>query len=201
MGDLIAIIAVAAGAFIATNLDNFLLLVTFYSAYKNQSGWVTAGYFTGMIIIGLLCFVIGEAGEAIPFDYLGYLGVIPMGMGVVALFRLYQQSNAGETTVVGVDSRSRAVFVTVLTTQLSNSADSIITFSVFQADSSDHADYLVAATFLAMTGVFALLANYALKHPKVSDILARFGAYVTPFILILVGAFILSNTGADLMPG
>ena len=201
MGDTLTIIGVTAGAFIGTNLDNLVLLVALYSGYKQHSVMVTSGYFAGMILIGLISLFIGEAGDIIPLSYLGLLGVIPMGMGIMALFQLFKKVQPGEVTSIAIDAGSQAVFVTTLMTQLSNGADSIITFSIFLADSSDSADYLIAATFLGMVYAFSLVAKYSLKHHKVSDFLGHYGPWVTPFILILVGVFILSNTASDLMPG
>jgi cadmium resistance protein CadD (predicted permease) len=52
-----------------------------------------------------------------------------------------------------------------------------------------------------MIGVFAWLARYSLKHRGFASILERYGVYVTPFILILVGLYIISNTATDLVPG
>lgn len=201
MGETLTIIGVTVGAFIGTNLDNLVLLVALYSGYKQQSRMVTAGYITGMTLIGLICFIIGEAGEAIPVAYLGMLGVVPMGMGIMALFQLFKRHQTGKVTSAGINAGPWTVFVTTFMTQLSNGTDSIITFSIFLADSSDGADYLIASTFLVMVALFALLANYSLKHRKVSDFLGHYGPYITPFILILVGIFILSNTASDMMPG
>ena len=201
MGDVLTIIAVTAGAFIGTNLDNLVLLIALYSRFQKRSSMVTAGYFAGMTIIAVICFVIGEAGNFIPLDYLGLLGVIPITMGVLGLLQLFKNTQDGETANLVTTSDPKTVFVTVLMTQLSNSADSIITFSVFVVDSSKQGDYLIAPTFFAMAGVFAWLAYFSLNHRKFSRFLGSYGHYITPFILILVGLYILSNTAYDLAPG
>ncbi len=201
MGDVLTIIAVTAGAFIGTNLDNLVLLVALYSRFQKQSSMVTAGYFAGMTLIAVVCFMIGEAGNFIPLNYLGLLGVIPIVMGVVGLLQLFKNTQDGETTSFVAASSPKTVFITVLITQLSNSADSIITFSVFVVDTSKQGDYLIAPTFFAMVGVFAWLAHFSLNHRKFSRFLGRYGHYVTPFILILVGLYILSNTAYDMVPG
>ena len=200
MSEILIIIGVTAGAFIGTNLDNLLLLAAMYSRYEQRAGIVTAGYFAGMILIGFITLLIGEVGDIIPLAYLGLLGVVPMMMGVLSLWKLFRSTQPGEvTSVVAADTRL-AVFFALLSTQLSNSADSIITFSALFADSSDPSDYMVAPTFLAMTGIFAGVAYYSVKHPKLSRFLGRYGQYVTPFILILVGYYILSDTASDLVP-
>ena len=201
MTEILIIIAVTAGAFIATNLDNLVLLVALYSRYKQHSGLVAFGYITGMIIIGAISVAVGEVGDFIPVTYLGYLGVVPIMLGITALIRLARGTQSGEASSFATSTSSRAIFVTVVLTQLSNSADSIITFSALFADSLDATDYLIAPTFLAMSVIFAWLAYYLQNHRSLSQVLDRYGHYLTPFILILVGFYILANTASDLAPG
>lgn len=58
-----------------------------------------------MIIIGGITLAIGEVGEFIPLAYLGLLGFIPMMMGVLALWKLFRRSGAGEVfSAVAKDS-------------------------------------------------------------------------------------------------
>ena len=201
MFDVLTIIAVTAGAFIGTNLDNLILLVALYSRFPKRTRTVATGYVGGMLLIGGISIAVGEGGDIIPLESLGMLGVVPIALGIIALFQLFQSRQNGETGKLASEVSNKAVFFSVLTTQLSNGADSIITFSIFLAESTDATDYLIALTFLGMTGVFAWLAYYLLKHRKLSDVVDRYGHYVTPFILILVGVYILSNTASDLIPG
>jgi len=201
MSEILVIIGVTVGAFIGTNLDNLLLLVAMYSRYEQRAGTVTAGYIAGMILIGVITLAIGEVGDIIPLAYLGLLGLIPIMMGVFSLWKLFRSTQPGEIKSAAAGDSRAAVFFALVSTQLSNSADSIITFSALYADSSDPSDYIVAPTFLAMTGVFSGVAFYSVKHPTLSRFLGRYGQYVTPFILILVGYYILSNTASDLVPG
>lgn len=200
MVDLLVIIGVTAGAFLGTNLDNLLLLVAMYSRYEHRAAIVTAGYFTGMILVAIATVAIGEVGGLIPLAYLGYLGVIPMLMGVFALLKLFRSPRSGDSVDIAADSSRLSVFFALMTIQLSNSTDSIITFSTLFADSSDRSDYVVAPTFLVMVGVFAAVAYYSVRHPTLSRYLGRYGPYVTPFILMLVGYYILSDTATDLGP-
>jgi len=200
MIDALTIIAVTSGAFIGTNLDNLILLVALYSRYRNHSRTVTAGYISGMLLIGVISFIIGFGGGFIPISYLGFLGVVPIFMGVIALLQLFRSKQEEVDSSFARENSLKTIFMAVLITQLSNGADSIITFSVFLADSTPSTDYLIVLTFLAMILVFTWVASYALTHRRLSDILDRYGRYVTPFILILVGLYIISNTASDLLP-
>ena len=202
MNELLIIVGVTAGAFVSTNLDNLLLLATMYSRYYRHPWTVTAGYFVGMNLIAAITIAVGLVGDFIPIAYLGLLGVIPMMIGVLALWKLYRQSqNTEEVDSAYAGNSALAIFFALITIQLSNGADTIITFSALYADSSNPSDYIVAPTFFAMVGLFAWLAFYSVKHPRLSHVLVRYGQYVTPFILIFVGFYIFSNTASDLAPG
>lgn len=201
MNELLIVIGVTAGAFISTNLDNLLLLATMYSRYFRHPWVVTAGYFVGMSLIAVITIAVGELGDYIPITYLGLLGVIPMMMGVFALWKLFRRSKTEEADGPFVGNSAIAIFLALISIQLSNGTDTIITFSALYADSSNPTDFIVAPTFFTMVTIFSGLAFYSVRHPKLSQALSRYGQYITPFILILVGYYILSNTASDLVPG
>ena len=198
MIELLIIVAIAAGAFIGTNLDNLLLLVTFYSRYPDHTATVTGAYAAGMLLIGVLCVIIGEGGGLIPIDYLGLLGIVPISIGAIGLLQLFRKPKDNDVAQRVAGNQRKAVFLAVMLTQLSNGADTIITFSVFLADSTDRADYFIIPTFFVMVLLFSALARFALKHPRLKHFLDRFGRYITPLILVLVGWYILSDTASDL---
>jgi len=201
MGDVLIIVGVGAGAFIGTNLDNLLLLVAMYAQYHRQSGTVTAGYVFGMILICLISLLLGETGDYIPLDWLGLLGVVPMTMGILAVWKLIRKRGVETPESIAQHDNRRTIFSMLASMQLSNGADTIITFTILFAESGDPADYLLVPTFLAMIGVFSGLAYYSVKQEKLGRLLRHYGQYLTPVILILVGFYILSNTASDLVPG
>ena len=88
MNSLIAIIPIAAGAYVATNLDNFILLVSLLARYRNHTSNVVAGYFTCMLILGFVGLWIGKAANIAPIEYLGLLGFVPIAIGAVELIQL-----------------------------------------------------------------------------------------------------------------
>jgi len=193
------IVAVAAAAFLGTNLDNLVLLVTFYSRYGQKSQTVTAGYICGMLLITIIFVVIGEGGDFVPIDYLGLLGIVPMIMGVLGLIQLFRPQTSTVNSHSAIGESQKALFFSVLMTQLSNGTDTVITFSVLLAESTDKFDYMIIPTFLAMVLLLSALARYSLRNRILSHFLERFGRYITPFILILVGWYILADTTTDLV--
>ncbi|MGD9021929.1 MAG: hypothetical protein PVF46_09030, partial [Lysobacterales bacterium] len=92
MTELLTIIAVTATAFIGTNLDNLVLLVTMHAHYRDNPAAVSAGYIAGMLLIGALCLLVGMLGDLIPIAYLGLLGVVPITAGMLGLLRLLRKA-------------------------------------------------------------------------------------------------------------
>ena len=199
MMDTVIVIAIAASAFIATNLDNLVLLVGLLGRYSDRRYEVVFAYLAAALIIGALSFYIGKLANNFPVNYIGLLGVFPVTIGIFEVVRLFRNKGVvRDPTAAGIGST--AVAATLLT-QLSNGADTIVTFSVLFADANELADNLVALAFIGMALVFGLVACGVLKYNWLSRPIQLYGHYITPLILITVGLFVLSNTALDLMPG
>jgi cadmium resistance protein CadD (predicted permease) len=50
--------------------------------------------------------------------------------------------------------------------------------------------------FLMMTLVWCFVARYLTRHPLLKDTIERYGHLVTPFVLILLGIFILYESNS-----
>ena len=200
MHNLILIVPVAAGAFVATNLDNFVLLVTFLVRYRHRPLIVTAAYIASISLLGLVSFGIGRGAEIAPVELLGWLGLIPIGLGTAGVIRLIRDKTADSTIREASVGSGKTAFLATLTSQVGNGADSIITFGALFADSNPASDTLIIFTFAAMTVIFLAGAHYAIRHPAVKASIENHAHRITPFILIIVGAYILADTATDLLP-
>jgi len=200
MNSLIAIIPIAAGAYVATNLDNFILLVSLLAGYRNQTSSVVAGFVGSMLILGFVGYWIGKAADIAPVEYLGLLGFVPISIGVVELFRLRR----GKATVTETKDKTgngvQTVFMATLISQLGNGADTIVILGVLFTDSMPSADILIIFTLTAMAVIFILVGIYAVRHPALSEWIDRYAYRAMPFILIIVGVYVLANTATDLLP-
>ena len=199
MLDVVFVIGIAAGAFLATNLDNLVMLVALLGRYSDRRYEVMFGYLAGMLVIAAATFYVGKLAGTAPVRYLGLLGILPVLVGLVGIVRLFRNQGVIRDPVVP-GAGSTAVAATLLA-QLGNSADTIITYGVLFSDSNDLGDHLVLASFAGMTLLFVLVAYQALRHPWLSRPVQLYGHYITPLILITVGMFVLSNTALDLLPG
>src|SRR6478736_189626 len=85
-------IAAAVGLFVATNLDDIVILtVLFAIAARGTShlrGWqIVAGQYLGLITLIAVSFVAALGLTIVPDEWVGLLGLIPLAIGVLALVR------------------------------------------------------------------------------------------------------------------
>ena len=160
MNGLILIIFVAAAAFLATNTDNLALLVVFLLRYRCHRLVVGIAYLVGLSLVVLLSFLLSLLAGAVPVQYLGLLGFVPISIGVVGIYRLIRGPAAESDSRQEQTASAAAVFVATMFTQLGNSTDTLLTFGPLFADSMRAASYMIMFTIAVMGALFLLAANY-----------------------------------------
>lgn len=198
---MLQVIPVAAGAFVATNLDNFALLVTFLARYRQRSFAVGAAYFAGILLLSLVGLGIGITAALAPVEYLGWLGLVPIALGILGIVELVRKKQETEVAQFERAGGLQTAFFATLLAQLGNGTDTLITLAALFADSNPVSDIIIALTLLGMGTVFFTAALYAIRRPALAAVIDRYAPRVTPFILIAVGAYIVANTATDVLPG
>ena len=195
----LTIIPITVVAYLATNLDNFLLLVTMLGQYRTRSSAVFAGFFICMAVLAGGGFLLGEAAARGPINYIGYLGVLPITLGLIGFWKLWRGGGPSE----GVEKSARnawgAVLAATFLTQVGNGGDTLITFGALFADTAHQADLLIIGTLAATAVSIAWLANYTLSPPGMSAWIDRYADKISPFILIAIGVYILADTASDVV--
>jgi len=199
MSSLLLIVPVAVGAFVATNLDNLALLAALLARYRHHALIVGAAYFASVLMLGLGGYGIGHAAEIVPVDYLGWLGLIPIGLGSVGVINLFRENTPSHTTREQAFEGGGAAFLATLASQLGNGVDTILTFGALFADSNPASDTLIGITVAAMAVLFFAGARYAVGHPALEKSIEKHAQRITPFILIIVGAYIVADTATDVL--
>ena len=200
MNGLILIIPVAAFAFVATNIDNLALLVLFLFRYRCHREVVGIAYLVGLLLMGLLSVLLSLLASVVPIQFLGLLGLVPISIGAVGIFRLSRGPVLEDEISQEQSASAAAVFAATLLTQLGNGTDTVLTFGALFADSLRAASLMIMFTIAVMGVLFLCIANYFVRNPLLGDLMQRHAHRVTPFVLIFVGLYILANTASDLVP-
>lgn len=168
------------------------------------------GQYLGFSVLVFIS-VLGYLGTLlIPRHYVGWLGVLPIFLGVRELLSLRQADEQEEQQVVA-DAQEPAppgIFRSRLLSWLNPQTSSIAAVTV--ANGSDNlAVYtplfaaggitqmvIIIAVLLLMVRVWCFIADWLAENPVTAGPLRRYGRLLMPFVLMGIGLTILIESGA-----
>ena len=193
-------IALIAGTFAATNVDNLALLVAWLVEGRGNLRRVRMGYGLGMLVVLVVCMLFGLGSASIPDQWIGYLGILPISLGLRGLYLLVRDRNAA-TLDDGINAGNAAHPLSIAGTQLANGSDTALVFGPLIADSEFGLDVAMIAGFIVMSALWFRLARFLESRASKIRVLERYGHWIAPIVLIVVGLYILDNTQTDIIPG
>lgn len=190
----LTIIALVAGSYAATNMDNLTILVSWMLAGRIPFAGIAGGYAMATVAVLVVSIALGFSSNVIPVEHIGYLGVFPIGLGV---YSLVGQIRGGSRPADADPGNGAALGIAVTLT--ANSADSIIIFSPMLADSTTVVDLYIASVFVIVAAAWFWMAKVASRHAAKLDAVTRAAAWIAPFIMIYAGIYILMDTATDVI--
>lgn len=174
----------------ATNIDNLMIMATFAAGVANR-GAVIAGFVLASFAVLLVSSLATLIENLLPVTVLGYLGFVPISIGIYLLFA--SGSRDDNTT-------SRATTWPAITgLLLANSGDTIFALGPLFAESEDTARMGLAAGFVVIAAIWLALILNLSSRVAASAHLSRLGHWLAPWMMILIGLYILTDTGTDLV--
>src|SRR5215831_17433807 len=141
-----------ASLFAATNIDDVFVLLGFFSDPRFRAPQVVTGQYLGMITLIGVSLIAALVSLVLPPQYVGLLGLVPLGIG---LKKLYDLRKADRCEAAEVPHRARksgfANTLAVAAVTIANGGDNISVYAPLFATRSRSATTLIAATFLVMT--------------------------------------------------
>lgn len=181
-------------AFVSTNIDDLFILTLFFGNRKIKHSEIIGGQFLGIIALVIVSLAGSLLGLLIDPAYIGLLGFIPIYLGIKGVYHLLrpEQSNANENQI----NSDKNHVLSVAGVTFSNGGDNIGIYTPLFATLSWADKTVMIAVFLVMTMVWCLTARYFTKHPLVAAAIDKYGHLVTPFVLILLGIYILYESNS-----
>jgi cadmium resistance transport/sequestration family protein len=175
-------------AFVVTNLDDLALLILWFSAAQNRSHRmrIILGQYLGFLTLVGLSLPGWFGGQWIVPAWLGWLGLLPIGLGLRALFSR-DEEDAPLPTLRG-PGWSQITQVAAVT--IANGGDNIGIYVPFFARQSGASLGGTLLTFLILVGLWCWLARWLIRHPTVEDGIQRYGDRLIPIGLIGLGLYI-----------
>ncbi len=176
----------------ATNLDNMALLFALLPSLGAVRA--VAGYASSQAIALVLALFVGGVVEALPVQWISWLGLIPIGIGLREAWVLYR----GESLETVPDRPPTSLILTVLLF-LPLTVDTFAVMTAIFADSSKSYDPIVfiggAISIATVSAAGVLFGRVASK----AEALTRRLEIVTPFVMILAGLYVLFDTPTDVI--
>ncbi|MEH2303786.1 cadmium resistance transporter [Nostoc sp.] len=204
MNELVTAITTGAIAFIATNIDDIVILLLFFSQINTslRPRHIVAGQFLGFTVLLILSLPGLFGGLVLSKNWIGLLGLLPMSIGISSLVNWEEDSSkeVAATTEEAEASTITSFFspqaYSVAAVTLANGSDNISVYVPLFASSNLESFVVIIGLFFILLGIWCYGA-YKLTHYRViADILTRYINNFVPFILIGLGAFIVLKSEA-----
>ncbi len=183
----IALVLTGALTHLSTNLDNLLILIALMPGLRVLRALLAWRLAQSAVLLGAMALAEG-AEQAIGAD-IGWLGLVPVALGVVALRRRHAPESASLPR--------RASFAGAVLTFLSMSGDTLAVFAPLFADTREPLEPLILLGALAsMAGMMALSRLSQHGGERLAPWTDR-AERAMPFVMIGLGLYVLSNTLSD----
>lgn len=192
--DLVTFAASAGLALLLTNFDNLAVLFGLLRPLGTVRAVFT--YVTAQMLVLVAVLSLAELVGDVLMGHAGYLGFIPISMGLFGLWR--NRTARHQDATVNVQNGA-ASMVMAGVTFLTMSVDSFTMMVPLLTDSAK--GYRLAA-FLGAVAAIALMASVALVFSGWADRARNWvsrAEVLGPYIMILAGIYILLDSGTDLL--
>ena len=217
MSDLGTAITEGITAFVATNIDDILILLLFFAQVDAnfRRRHIVVGQYLGFTLLILACLPGFLGGLVVPREWIGLLGLLPIAIGIRQLLTRQREETVQVQTVThNFESFSpRNPIVSFLSSVISpptyqvaavtfaNGGDNISIYIPLFAGSSLIRLGVILLVFFVMVGVWCIVAYLLTRQPTLAQVLSRYGHAIVPFVLIALGLLIIYERGTlSLLP-
>lgn len=211
--------AIGAGitSFIATNLDDIVILMIFFAqvnaTFRPQH--IVLGQYVGFLALVLASLPGFFGGLLVPKAWIGLLGLVPIAIGIYQLFHRESREDEVQEVSEELAHPHKIPVLSALTNLLNpkvygvaavtvaNGGDNIGIYVPLFASCTLASLGVILGSFFVMVGLWCYIAYLLTQHPVVGQVLTRYGRAIVPFVLIGLGLFILLESGTFqlLQPG
>ena len=198
--ELLTPILQAIGLFVATNIDDIIVLSLFYARGAGQRGTtrkILLGQYLGFGGILLAAVVVSFGVRSfLPEDALAYFGLLPLALGLYAAWRAWRNRGDDDEDDEAKVAGKQVGVLTVAAVTFANGGDNIGVYVPVFATASTTAIIAYCLVFLALVGLLVLAAKYVATRRPIAEVLERWEHILFPLVLIGLGIVILLEGGA-----
>lgn len=189
----------AIGLFIATNIDDIVILSLFFGRGQGQPGTtrrILVGQYLGFLgILGAAVAAAFGAQVLLPEEVLPYFGLIPLGLGLWAAWQAWKNRGEDDDDEAQLEGKRVSVW-TVAAVTFANGGDNLGVYVPVFVSVSWGAVLAYCIVFLVLVAVLVFLAKWISSRKPIAEALERWEHILFPAVLIGLGLVILVSGGA-----
>lgn len=206
MNELVTAIATGITAFTATNLDDIVILLLFFSqvnaAFRRRH--IIAGQYLGFAAL-VFASLPGFFGRLVfPPEWIGMLGILPIAIGLGRFLNAdtddSEAAEAQQSEPSAFSSFMSPQTYSVAAVTVANGSDNISIYVPMFASSTLENLVVILAVFFTLVGVWCYAAYRLIQMRAIADSLTRYGNHLVPVVLIGLGIVILVQSGTLASP-
>ena len=196
--EMLALAGLVASGFVATNVDNLLILVILLGANAKRRSAVLLGFIASAIAVICASALGVGLGSLVGANLIGYLGLVPLSLGSYMLYTAWRGgTQEAEQVDVVANPGEPGIWISTFVLMFSNSGDSIAVFLPLLAESARTSLLLIICTYLVMALSWACLSYLISGQPSLAKRIEKRAEKIVPWVMIGVGAYILLDTATD----
>lgn len=193
---------VSGSAFVASNLDDIVLLLLFFAnAQTNRDRWqIVIGQYLGFTVLILASLGGFFGGHLVAPEWIGLLGLLPISLGLSRLSGLVEQSSQIESDTPWQQDLKpfppSLDALAIASVTIANGGDNIGIYLPLVCRATPMELLISFGVFIVMVSGWCLAALGLVRAPAVATFLEDYGQPLLPYVYIILGFFVLIDSHA-----
>lgn len=188
--DEISLIILGISVFIATNLDDLLIIITFFSHKDFKWSEVVIGQYLGISMLFFLSSLAYFFKYFLPSKWISLMGIVPIIIGLKELLKLRKGLNH-EGSYKNFKNKIFYPVGIVASITIVNGGDNIGIYIPLFANLNVQQIFQIGFIFFILTGIWCLIGFKLVNNSSFSRKISKNGHIILPFFLIFLGLMIL----------
>lgn len=209
MSNLLTAISTGLTAFTATNLDDIVILMLFFSQASTlfRQRHIIAGQYLGFTALVFASLPGFFGGMLVPEAWIGMLGIVPIAIGIGRLLDSGEEDAEEDSLPETANTTSPLIGLlspqtcSVAAVTFANGGDNIGIYVPLFASCTWESLVAILSVFFSLVGVWCYAARQLTRVPAIGNALTRYGNQLVPFVLMGLGVMILLDSHTLEDPG
>lgn len=185
-------------SFVGTNIDDIFINTLFFAqaSSKRDIRSVVIGKYLGIGGLVLLSLLGAFGLQFIPQQYIGFLGLIPIMLGIKEWVGYLKSRNASDSEEEEKKADpSKGMVLNVVLVTIANGADNIGVYIPLFAGYTPIQMAVVVVIFALMIALWCLLGKKLSDLPVLRSFLLKYKYIMVPVVFVILGIYILIKSG------